>query len=508
MTGTSLTQALRRNAELFPDKTAIVMGDRRTNWQSMTDRVARFAAGLWQLGAEPGDRIAILSLNSDRYIEAFYASLWAGCVLVPLNTRWSPAELQFAVDDCSPSFLLFDDNFAACAAGLSIDATRLIAMGEGVGTAVCFEALIEENAPVPDKAGADHELAMIFYTGGTTGRPKGVMLSHANLLGNFLALQAVVRFPPDTVYLHLAPMFHLADACCIVGMTLLGATHIVMPMFEPEAAIDKIEAERVTATLIVPTMIAMLVEVSGATGRTIPGIDHILYGASPISEPVLRRALEVFPNARFTQAYGQTEASPVITVLEHEDHAAGLMRAAGRPLPGVDVRIVDDDLHDVPPGGVGEVLARGPNVMLGYWQQPGLTAAAIVDGWLRTGDAGYRDTAGYLFLVDRVKDMIISGGENIYSAEVENALMTHPSVQQCAVIGVPDDRWGEAVHAFVQLRPDAAVTAADLRAHSKKLIAPYKCPKSFTLQFASLPLSGVGKILKTELRQLWLETPR
>lgn len=504
MTGVRLTQALHRNAELFPERLATVSGQRRTDWRSTLDHVARLAAGFRKLGAQPGDRIAILAHNSDRYIVALYAALWAGCVPVPLNARWTAAEIQFALEDCTPRLLLHDPHFAdiadACRHhGLTTVATEGTPDGKGISVT----DLIANAAPCADASGADDDLAIIFYTGGTTGRSKGVMLSHNNLVGNFLAQQAVVQYPLETVFLHIAPMFHMADACCLVGITMLGGTHVAVPSFDPVAVIETIRDESVTATLIVPTIIAMLVHVSQQLDRPIPELRNILYGASPISEALLRQAMAVFPNARLAQGYGQTEASPIITVLEHEDHLAGNLRAAGRPPPCVDVRIVDDVMRDVPIGTVGEIVTRGPGVMLGYWHLPDLTEATIVDGWLRTGDAGYRDDRGYLYIVDRLKDMIVTGGENVYSSEVENALMKHPAVLQCAVIGVPDATWGEAVHAFVQVRDGATLSATDLLAHTKSLIASYKCPKTFTFQTEPLPMSGAGKILKTSLKELW-----
>lgn len=503
MIGVKLTQPLRRNAELFPDRIATVAGEVRTSWGSTLDRVSRLATGFRNLGVGPADRIAVLSLNSDSYIQALYAILWAGCVAVPLNTRWSPKELEAAIEDCAPSVLLFDDHSAAVADGLKMAGVRLVAMESGCELAVSMEELIASGEPREDASGGGSDLAVIFYTGGTTGQSKGVMLSHANLFDNFMVQQALIRYGSGSTFLHVAPMFHLADACCLFGMTMLGATHVILPAFEAKAALRIIEAEAVTATLAVPTMIEMLVEESERSGRPIAEVRNITYGASPISEASLLRALAAMPNARFAQAYGQTECSPVVTILEHEDHRAGLLRSAGVPIPGVDLRIVDDEYRDVPRGSVGQVLVSGPNVMLGYWRQPGLSESTVVDGWLRTGDAGYRDERGFLYLVDRVKDMIISGGENIYSAEVENALMSHPAVLQCAVIGVPDVRWGEAVHAFVRLRNDATTTADDLRVHGRSLIANYKCPKSFTLLSEPLPMSGVGKILKDELRRRW-----
>jgi long-chain acyl-CoA synthetase len=269
-----------------------------------------------------------------------------------------------------------------------------------------------------------------------------------------------------------------------------------------------------TALVLVPTMIGMLDAYVRQNRADLGSVRELKYGASAISVALLRRALEMFPNARLCQAYGQTELSPVATVLPHECHRtsgpeARLLRSAGRAIPGVEVRVVDPDLNAVPAGTVGEIAVRGPNVMLGYWKNPDLTAKTIVDGWLRTGDAGYMDAEGFLFIVDRVKDMIVSGGENVYSAEVENALAQHPAVLECAVIGVPDATWGERVHAFVRFRDGAAASERELIDHCEALIASYKRPRSFTVRTEPLPLSGAGKILKTELRKpFWTDHGR
>lgn len=500
MTGLQLTQGIRRSADLFPERPATIAGDRQTNWGQTRDRVARLAAGLRDLGAQPGDRIAVLALNSDLYIEAYYAILWAGCVGVPLNTRWVVPEICQAMEDCEPSLLLIDRHFMSMAPELMRFCPMVVMEAEWDG-AQTTEGMIASHESMPDESGSGDNLAMIFFTGGTTGRSKGVMLSHANLLGNFFSQQSLLQYPSDTRFLHVAPMFHMADACCVFGITAIGGTHVVLPGFVPRDVIDTIERRRISTAMLVPTMIGMLVEELASGGGDVASVRNIFYGASPISEVVLREAMDCFPNARFAQGYGQTELSPVATLLEHEDHLRGYLRAAGRPIPNVDIRVVDTEMRDRPGGEVGEVVVRGPGVMLGYWRQPELTQATVVDGWLRTGDAGYRDAQGYLFLVDRVKDMIISGGENIYSAEVENALMTHPAVLQCAVIGLPDENWGERVHAVIQLRPEAEAAQEPIAAHVKTLIAAYKCPRSFTLQRDPLPLSGAGKILKADLRQ-------
>lgn len=499
-----LTQGLRRSQLLYPDRIATIFGERETAWGQLADRVARLAGSLQAKGARPGDRIAILALNSDRYVEAYYAIAWAGCVAVPCNTRWAVAEIEHAIVDSQPVMIFVDTLFASQGEEFAKRGILVFGMDE----AICdtsLEQLVALGEPLPDHCGTDDDLAGIFYTGGTTGRSKGVMLSHANLLTNFLLLHAVAPYEPDTIFLHTPPMFHLADATHLFGLTMLGATHVILPGFDTKAAIEAIERYRITGLVLVPTMIGMLCETLRLKPADMSSVRRLTYGASPISSALLERALVALPNARFCQAYGQTELSPCVTVLDHNAHLAGLLNSAGRPLPTVDVRIVDEAMHDVDDGRIGEIVAKGPCAMIGYWQQPELTAATVVDGWVKTGDAGYLDPNGYLFLIDRVKDMIVSGGENIYSAEVERALLRHPEVLQCAVIGIPDERWGEAVHAVLQVRDGSLVTGADLAAHCEPLIANYKRPKSYDLRHESLPLSGVGKILKTELRRAFWE---
>lgn len=504
-----LTHGLQQAARHNPQRTATVFGQRRKNYAQTVSRVARLAAGLARLGAGPADRIAILALNSDRYYEAYYAILWAGCVAVPCNTRWSQAEHAAALQDCEPHLLIVDRQFVSVAENLpGFPRQRIIYMDDGEAPQGFsdFEGMIAQCAPMEDSGRGGDALAGIFYTGGTTGHSKGVMLSHDSLIVNFMASAAVEPYGDDCIFLHSPPMFHLADGTFLFGLTIFSATHVILPRFEPAAVACAIREQGIDSLLLVPTMIGMLDQHMGEGSDPFTTIRRLTYGASPISEALLRRALVLFPNARVCQLYGQTELSPVATLLGSEFHAAsetsvGRLRSAGRPIPGVELRIVDGNLHDLPRGEVGEILVRGPNVMLGYWRKPDLTAETIVDGWLRTGDAGYLDEQGFLYLVDRVKDMIISGGENVYSAEVENALAQHPSVQECAVIGVPDPRWGERVHAVVRLRAGHDPAPEDLAVHCAALIANYKCPRSFDFRTDPLPLSGAGKIQKSELRR-------
>lgn len=500
-----LTQGLRRSAALLGESTATICGDRSATWSIFADRVARLAGGLFAKGIGPGDRVVILALNSDRYMEALYAIAWAGAVSVPFNTRWAAAEMKAALDDCTPSAIFADEAYAAQAQVLDTGVGIPLIGMEGPLSGGSIEKLVAEHRPVADRAGNGDDLACIVYTGGTTGRSKGVMLSHANLLINFLLFHAAAPFDRDTRFLHTPPMFHLADLANVFGITMIGGSHVILPGFEANAVIDAVVRHQVNALVLVPTMIGMLCETLRARPADLSVIRRMTYGASPISPALLERAMAVMPNTRFCQGFGQTEHSPALTMLDHSDHLAGRLESCGRPLPGVDMRIVDADLVDLPKGEVGEVVVRGPSVMLGYWNQPELTAATVVNGWLRTGDAGRFDGEGYLYLVDRVKDMIVSGGENVYSAEVENALLEHPDVIQCAAIGVPDDLWGERVHAVIQLREGSSATETDLIQHCEPLIANYKRPKSIELRFTPLPLSGVGKILKSELRAPYWE---
>ncbi|WP_047309702.1 AMP-binding protein, partial [Rhodopseudomonas palustris] len=348
------------------------------------------------------------------------------------------------------------------------------------------------------------------YTGGTTGRSKGVMLSHGNLMANALNALGEGLFPGTSVYLHAAPMFHLANGAAMYSLLLSGGSNVMIPSFTPEGVMQAMQNDRVTDVLLVPTMIQMFVDHPALKNYDLSSLKNIVYGASPISEAVLARASAALPNVQFTQAYGMTELSPIATLLHWKEHigdgkAKGRQRAAGRATLGCEVRIVDAEDRTVPYGTVGEICVRGDNVMMGYWERPEETARALLGGWMHTGDGGYMDELGFVYVVDRVKDMIISGGENVYSVEVENAVAQHPAVAQCAVIGIPHEAWGEQVHAVVVTKAGATVTADELIAHCKALIAGYKCPRSVEITETPLPLSGAGKILKRELRQPYWE---
>ena len=369
-----------------------------------------------------------------------------------------------------------------------------------------YEDLIEEAKPVDDARRGGDALLGVFYTGGTTGFPKGVMISHMAFWASQIAVAAEGVIPQNAVTLRAGPMFHMADQAIGYVGVLRRAIHVILPSFNPVAVMEAVQRYRVEAALLVPTMIQMLIHHPDVKKYDLSSWKSLVYGASPIQEKVLHDLMALLPGLRLWQAYGQTEMAPVVSILEAEHHSAqgsetGMLRSCGRAGLCVEIRIVDAHGNEVPRGTVGEIAARGPNMMQGYWNKPEQTKVTLPgDGWLRTGDGAYMDEKGYMFIVDRVKDMIVTGGENVFSAEVENALASHPDIAMCAVIGIPDEQWGEAVHAVVVAKPGKTPAPADLIDHCKARIAGYKCPKSVELREA-LPLSGAGKVLKSELRE-------
>ena len=506
-----LTQSLHRAVQQHPDRVAVRFGHRQRTFREFADRVARLAGALQKLGMRAGDRVAMLSLNSDRYLEYQMAVPWAGGVLNPCNIRWSASEILYSLDDSGSSILLVDETFRALVEQFRRDCRTLrevVYCGDGEVPAGMhgYEALLAAADPVPDTVRRGEDLAGIFYTGGTTGFPKGVMLSHNNLCSSGLALRAEGLASPGGTYLHAAPMFHLADMGLSTPHWIEGNTHSIIPAFNPELVLDTFERDRVTHVVLVPTMIQMMVDhPTMKKSRDLSALQTIAYGASPISETVLERAMAALPGVGFVQAYGMTELSPLATVNPAYYHTVegrklGKLRAAGRAGYCIELRVVDAEGREVPRGTVGEVVVRGPNVMQGYWNKPEQTAAAVRDGWMHTGDGAWMDDDGFIFIADRLKDMVITGGENVYSAEVENAVAQHRAVAACAVIGIPSEQWGETVHAVVVRKPGQDVTPDALIAHCKALIAGYKCPRSVVFVDA-LPISGAGKVLKTKLRE-------
>lgn len=509
-----LFQSIKRNAQVSPNTIATVDGARRQTWAELHDRVARIAAALVALGGQSGDRAAILALNSDRYFELYFAVPWAGRVLVPLNTRWSVKENVYSLKDCGATILLVDASFKDVAREIFLevdDLQTLIYMGDGDTPEgmLSYEALLQAVEPIEDVHADYADLAGIFYTGGTTGFPKGVMLSHQNLWSSAISIMAGVSVnQPGTVYLHAAPMFHLADLAFSIANTIAGSTHIFIPAFEPGKVLEAIAGNKVTDVLLVPTMISMLLSHPTLAGADVSSLRKMIYGASPMPEGTLLRAIEGFAKVGFYQAYGQTELGPIATILTPQYHVlegpdARRLRSAGQAAYCVELKILGDEGQALEVGCIGEVAVRGPNTMLGYWNSPEQTRTALVDGWVMTGDAGYLDEEGFLFLVDRVKDMIVSGGENVFSAEVESAISRHPAIHEVVVIGIPSEQWGESVLAIVRLRESAGATEQEVIDHCRQYIAGYKCPRSVVFRKEPFPMTGAGKLRKVELREVY-----
>ncbi len=503
-----LTQPLHKALIERPLAEALACGGRRLSWGSLVDRVARLAAVLQAQGLRPGDRVGMLGLNSDHYVLYFYAAWWAGGVVNPVNMRWSAAEIAYSLDDCDTRLLLVDETFHATAAtlpGRSRSLTTLLHWGNGPAPAGFIDgpALLAAATPVADSGRSGDDLAAVMYTGGTTGRPKGVMLSQANLYLNALCANQAALRPAASVGINTTPMFHVGGLGLTLQLVQRLCRQVVLPAFDELAVLQTIAQERGSETFLVPTMLKRLIEHPRFADFDTSSLQLVLYGAAPIDEALLAAAQQALPRAGFCQLYGMTELSPVVTALPAACHLPGQpaerLRSVGQPVPIAELRIVDVDDQPLPAGEVGEIVVRGPLVMQGYWGQPELSAQALRSGWMHTGDGGRMDADGFVYVVDRLKDMIVSGGENVYSAEVENAISQLPQVSMAAVIGVPDARWGERVHAAVVLRPGAVLDAQALQAHCRTLIAGYKCPRSVDFREA-LPLSAAGKVLKVELR--------
>lgn len=505
------TSSLTRAVQTRFDFPGTIYGTRQRTWGEIGTRVARAAAALQSFGIARGDRVALLALNSDNYLEMLYAIAWAGAVSVPLNTRWAQEELDYALRDCAAGLLFIDENYLTEARALqqSLGLRALIWMGNGPapeGTQD-IEDLIAAHPPMEDHCGSGDDLCTICYTGGTTGRSRGVMLSNTNLVCGMVNWIASLHFSDEIIFMHSAGFFHLAGTIPAFALTMAGGTNVCLPKFDAELALATIERHRVNYCLLVPTMVSMLLNHPKSAEYDLSSLRYIEYGASPISDTVLAAAMKRLPDCTFMQGYGMTECAALAMSVPwryHFDRPDGPSKrlATGRISYGMEVRIIDSDGRTLPAGLPGEIALRGPQIMLGYLNQPEATAAAFVDGWYRTGDGGVMDSDGFVTLTDRVKDMIISGGENVYSKEVENAIFAHPAVRDVAVIGIPSVEWGEAVHAVVVLQPGKSLTLAELVAFCRSRISGYKLPRSIEF-LPELPLSAAGKVVKAELRQKW-----
>lgn len=499
---TALAEVMPHQARVRPNATAIVFEDRTTDYATLAARAAAVAAGIAGDGIAPGTRIGVLGKNSDRLVEIMFGIVMAGCVTTPINWRLRPDEVAYIVEDAAIPLVFAEDAFAPLLA--RVPKVRRIAIdGES------YERFLSGPGGARSPATGEDDVALQMYTSGTTGRPKGAMLCNRNF-EKFAGLdtdrfEPWWRCGPDDVSLIVLPLFHIGGLEAVFRVLFSGAAMVLHREFDPGQVLVSIARYRPTIVSLVPTALHMVLDHPAAAQTDFRCIRTFFYGASPITLGLLQSALAVMP-CDFVQCYGLTEATSSIVALPPDAHdPAGTprMRAAGRALPGVELRVVDEAGQDCAAGGVGEVLVRGRSVMLGYWRNAAATAEAIdAEGWLHTGDAGYLDADGYVYVHDRVKDMIISGGENIYPTEVEDAIFGHPCVGEVAVIGVPDDKWGETVRAVISLRPGTVFDEDDVIAWARSRIAAYKAPTSVVVLDA-LPKNAAGKLLKTDLRALF-----
>jgi long-chain acyl-CoA synthetase len=490
------THSLERGARFYANRTALVSAERRSTFRDLHDRVGGIAASLRERGFEAGDRLALLLPNEADYIELIYACAWLGVIAVPLNTRLSTTEIDHVLADASPRGLIRHSSMA----GPTVPVEWQLVLDE--------EPLDAQGDSFPEPIYDPAAVLALIYTSGTTGRPKGVMLTHANVLENLGHVLYWMPYKEGGVYLHAAPMFHIADFPFIFGSPAVGARQVTIPKFSVQSFCTAVERERVTHTVLVPTMINLLTQFPDLENCDLASLEQVWYGGSPIAPELIHRTRKMFPNLKLLQVYGLSETG-FLTGLQDHEHTEERLTSCGRPSPGVDVRVVDESGREVETGHPGEFVARGGTVMRGYWNNPEETNRALRDGLFRTGDVGYQDADGYFYLLDRLKDMIVTGGENVYSGEVEAVITAHPAVREAAVFGIPDRQWGELVAACVVLKPGWVLSAADLIAHCRRSLANYKIPRRVEFSDVELPKSGSGKTLKKVLRErFWIQRDR
>ncbi|MCC6201701.1 MAG: AMP-binding protein [Gammaproteobacteria bacterium] len=509
----TMASALARAARLYPEHPAILDTAGDLTWTEYVARIARAASVLRSLGLEPGQRFGILSHNSVTQAELINAGYWAGIVPVPINYRLAPSEIGAILNDAECQLLTIEDRFAPVLAdpALAPWRDRLLHCGATpAGLAgPSYPSLREGATALAMHPSAPDDDAILLYTGGTTGRSKGVRLSHGNTIANGIQIALAIGARTTDRFLHALPMFHSADLFG-TAFTLVGGAHAYIEQFTPNGLLEAVARHRITVLSLGPTVVIMTLQGGDFATHDVASVRLLFYGSAPMAVEWIRRTMERFPRAGLQQSYGLTETSPILTTLIPEQHleaiATGrheLLRSVGRPVLGVELRIVDDQGQPVPPNTIGEVVVRGPNVTKGYLGLPALNAEVFRHGWFHTGDAGYLDEQHNLFLKDRIKDMIITGGENVYCTEVEAALYRHPAVSEVAVVGVPDERWGEAVFAVIVPAGGQPVPSEqELIDHCRQHIGGYKIPRRMAFVEA-LPKSAMGKILKNELRQTY-----
>jgi long-chain acyl-CoA synthetase len=505
----------RKGLAIYRDRVAIVFEDRRITYGEMENRVNGFANALINLGLKKGDRLTILAENNYKYMEVYFGAAKAGMSVTPLNFRLSDGELTYIMNDCEATLFLAGEGYEERSFELKKDLKRIrtwISLDRKSDGYLFYEDFIH-NVPNTDPMVEvdENDMAILMYTGGTTGLPKGVMLSHRNILtaANGLIIGNSFTFKDTTCF--VLPLFHIS-LWPVLCHLMVGGKAVILRRPDIGEILRAIQEETCTHIVLVPTLLTWLVDDPRSNEFDLSSLRLITYAGSPMPVEVLKRCVQKFGHI-FTQGYGLTEAAPLVTVLFKEDHVlegpkAKLLTSVGKVGLPVEARIVDENDIPLKPGEVGEIAIRGKNVMMGYWKNPELTAAALRGGWLHTGDMGTIDEDGYIYLMDRKADMIITGGENVYPQEVENVLYAHPAIMECAVVSTPDDRWGERVQAVVILKSGQTVTEEELIKHCKSKLAGYKCPKKIEF-WNELPKTSVGKILRKEVKKhFWKDKVR
>jgi len=507
----TVADVIRSSSKAHPDAPAVVGQGRPCTYGDLDRRSDAFASGLLSAGLQPGERVAYLARNATEYWDLFFAAAKAGVVVVPLNFRLSADEITWILDDADPAVLLVEEHMVPLVPD-GWQGLRLVFSQTGQdpapadGWTALEPWLAKQPASDPHRDVDGDGLCSLMYSSGTTGRPKGVTTTVAGFMWALDAFSAQFDVSSSSVSLVPTPYYHIAAGGWSLIALAAGGCIVQFTEVTPQSMLALLVEHRATHVIMVPTVIQLFISSPEASAADYSSVEHLVYGGSPISETVMVRAQEVF-GAHLSQSYGLTETIGVTTILKPSDHVVGehsKLRSAGRAVPGVEIAVVDPETgRPLPAGEVGEVATRGPGVTTGYWRRPEATEAAYwPDRWFRTGDAGYLDADGYLFLKDRIKDLLMSGGENIYPAEVENAIMAHPDVQEVAVIGIPSQRWGEVPLAVVVPVAGRTMDVADLIAFTRERLAHYKCPTAVEVVEA-LPRNPSGKVLKRELRAPW-----
>jgi acyl-CoA synthetase (AMP-forming)/AMP-acid ligase II len=507
-------------ASIVPDQEIMVFGDRRQTYQDTTTRVQRLAGALSDLGLSKGDRVAVLDTNSPRYVEAYFAASMLGAVFVPLNYRAKAEELEYMVTTADARVLMVGDRYGPLVSGLrdrGLCVTQYVAMESPQPEMVLFEDIIVRASVDASAAEVDEDdVNILMYTSGTTGCPKGVMLTCGDFVTYVCGNTELADGTPRGAALLCAPLYHIAGIASMMTSFFTGRRLVILRQFDPGEWLQTVQRERITHAFLVPTMLKRVLDHPDFAPDVCASLEVLTYGAAPMPLPVIRQAIEVCPpTVGFINAFGQTETTATVTMLLPEDHRLQgsapeverklqRLSSIGRPLPDVEVRIVDADGAAVARGEIGEIAVRTPRIMKGYFSQGDATAQTIVNGWLHTRDMGWMDDDGYLYLAGRKDDLIIRAGENISPAEVEAVLHTHPTVEEAAVIGVPDVDWGEQVLAIVVPRAGSTLTAEEVIDWCHQRLASFKTPTS--VQFVSeLPRNPLGKVLRKDLREKFVK---